>query len=1157
MRGSGQLATLLVLGLALCAPRVVARDSESDPWTGRRVLVERLGAQGERIAALAGEVERLEEVLGEVDDIVLFPSEVTGFTDRTLAAVDRELERVRKLNRILIGEIAALRPPLAEAVGIVREMVTTQEVPQMFDVIERGVLERIGSMLTIRGHIRATWAEMEGLLEELYRGAAVTMLDTAATVPADNREFMEILRANLGLQHRDFLARLSLLKDSLVLRASPAQARGMLRLEMLRVRRTLEQGQVDHTLRERLVALRRRYSGKSAVVEVDIALLRADFMLGRYQQVVDRAGQLPEGAAFEAEQVRFTAQSLYKMGEMQRLHDFVRTVEPGIVGSGLRNLLLWLTIESGIRLGIDDDFSRLATQVERDSVYALHVLYAFAQSYVSRGEWDNAQAVLDGALRIRTRNERDVAVRNRVRISRAHIEYEKGNYARSRDLYFELLNEGNTFFEEALFGIIWSYIGLGDFSRAEVSLVKLINQSPHDPLAVESILLMAKRQLARARLEWEKLRTREAERRRLEELHGQLTHRVRHTVDSATVRALRTARAEVRTLIEKSDASPGEGEAGIRRRFERASRIAELVRNLYASGLFQERALSGEREQLLYRLDSLAQTFSRPSGGGARDGGFTQQRRSIERIRELVHESTVLQTRILLERYRWEGENLDRHKNLVLAAQDSVRAALGSNADGGERERVLAPLRQRLDSLVEATHLLDEHWFSRLSRRCYDHLSGPLSEDDEVFVRYQLGELLYARENARYVEAFTRYEYEQVRYDSLMKQFRDGRLVALPLEPREPRLDHTGSMSQFAAALRAYPRNPYAPALLYSLAWCYSDINRSDSAVALMEQLAQGWPSHEYAPQAWMYIGEHHFDNNRLDDALAAYQRVMQHPESKWFDDALYKFAWTHYRLSNPEKAISSFLALVDLGGRAEAGKAVLAKESMDYIAISFSESDMTGRRGLERATQFVKRLGDDEKGTQILFELGRVYRDQGRYDMASQAWHTLLDLFPAWHSNWIVESRLLALRERDLSPAQHDERKVAYFRTYTHTSPWAAGLADTTMRQRADSAAAEALYLAGISRHQQALQHNRAQLYEEAAQTYELFIRHYPLAPRTNEVHYNFAEITFSLGDYARAAEEYMAVSKRYPDSKYRETAAWNAIVASQNLLRREQEGK
>ena len=71
--------------------------------------------------------------------------------------------------------------------------------------------------------------------------------------------------------------------------------------------------------------------------------------------------------------------------------------------------------------------------------------------------------------------------------------------------------------------------------------------------------------------------------------------------------------------------------------------------------------------------------------------------------------------------------------------------------------------------------------------------------------------------------------------------------------------------------------------------------------------------------------------------------------------------------------------------------------------------------------------------------------------------------------------------------------------------------------------------------------------------ENYENFIKSYPLSPHASECHYNLAEIRFSLGDYQQAAEDYIAVSMRYPDSKYRETAAWNAIVASQNLLKKE----
>jgi TolA-binding protein len=71
--------------------------------------------------------------------------------------------------------------------------------------------------------------------------------------------------------------------------------------------------------------------------------------------------------------------------------------------------------------------------------------------------------------------------------------------------------------------------------------------------------------------------------------------------------------------------------------------------------------------------------------------------------------------------------------------------------------------------------------------------------------------------------------------------------------------------------------------------------------------------------------------------------------------------------------------------------------------------------------------------------------------------------------------------------------------------------------------------------------------------ENYEEFVKNYPLSPHASECHYNLAEIMFSLGNYQRAAEEYIEVSMRYPGSKYKETAAWNAIVASQNLLKKE----
>jgi TolA-binding protein len=111
----------------------------------------------------------------------------------------------------------------------------------------------------------------------------------------------------------------------------------------------------------------------------------------------------------------------------------------------------------------------------------------------------------------------------------------------------------------------------------------------------------------------------------------------------------------------------------------------------------------------------------------------------------------------------------------------------------------------------------------------------------------------------------------------------------------------------------------------------------------------------------------------------------------------------------------------------------------------------------------------------------------------------------------------------------------------------------DPANRRFGDSLAGKLLYDASISCHQLALQKNDSASYAAAGENYRTFITNYPLAPQASECHYNLAEIMFSIGDYTQAAEEYITVSKRYPGSKYKETAAWNAIVASQNLLKKE----
>ena len=172
---------------------------------------------------------------------------------------------------------------------------------------------------------------------------------------------------------------------------------------------------------------------------------------------------------------------------------------------------------------------------------------------------------------------------------------------------------------------------------------------------------------------------------------------------------------------------------------------------------------------------------------------------------------------------------------------------------------------------------------------------------------------------------------------------------------------------------------------------------------------------------------------------------------------------------------------------------------------------------------------------------------------MAQKTYTTLLRVYPENKKSPVVEAELMAVLEKSLAAEDANFSKIEFFNKYNKNSEWAKMQDDLVTRRCGDSLSCKLLYDASISYHQLALQKNDTASYNAAAEYYRTFITYYPLAWQASECHYNLAEIMFSLGNYTQAAEEYITVSKRYPGSKYKETAAWNAIVASQNLLKQE----
>jgi TolA-binding protein len=1145
---------LFVLLSSLC----LAKPVQKDDWRTRENLVTRLSGEWYKINVLARDLSSVKDIVQNMRDIELFPPEATRCSEESLVAVDKKLELCEKKYLVLQKQISGLKAPLSDGCAILRQMVVGTPVEDMFSVLNNDDLARISQMMSIKHHVDSLWNNIDTLMTSLSNRMQIPLPKRDAGGQGFDAEFFEILRANLGEKAQWYYHLLDAMKDELVKRGNSDAVRQMYQVEAHRIREYALENETGFAVRT-LHSCLDRYAAPQMQTELQFLLVKAFFMQGAYDSVLSAQAGVTDTARFGSDVLLYRIQSLYALGRYDTLWRWGEHFPLASLGGARRNCALWVVLESGLKLGKTGHFGDIASLVVKDSSYALHVMHALARSYVQAKDYQNALQVFESALKFRPERDLDRKAYQSIQLTAAQTQFEKGNYDKALTQFFGLLNSDNEqVFAQALFGISWCYIKLGMYQKAELSLRKLINQAPNSPFAVRALLVMGQRSLNKVQYEWEKLTFLTNAENRLSMLKKQLSEKM---ADSAFI-ASRDARDRLgRTAgrIEELMArfkNEKRGNAGsITAMYEEAVRLSALIQQLYATGSFQEITFSEKREVLLHRLDSLI--LGVKAGAQAADRAvFSEAAQSVAGIKQLVFKGKVFGAQARIDRFRWEKENLDWQKSLLKKEIDALSYASAKAHDSLALSRLLAretACSRTMDSLVKEGDRIHERWYADLTKSCEELVSLPLDSNDEIYLRYHDAELHYAQENEHYSQAYARFESAQTKYDSLMALFREGKVVAMPAKPQEPALVHDSSMAQYHYILSKYPHCDLAYAIRYSLAWCFNDIGKFDSAVAQMDSVAVRYPACQYAPQAWMYIGEYMFDRAKLDVALRAYQFVLNYPESEWFDKALYKLAWAQYRLSNPEKAISSFLALVDLGDRAPSGKSLLEKESIDYIAISFSETDITGEKGLERATNFVRKFGDPAKGTEILHRLAAIYKEQGRFDMAQKTYLALLKMYPDYKQSPQIESELLTVMEKSSTVEESNIRNQEFFNKYNRSGDWAKAQADKRVIAKADSLAENHLYDAAVSYHQLALQKTDTMLYQTAAQGYDDFIKNYPASPHAGECHYNLAEIQFSLGNYQRAAEEYMAVSRRYPDPKYKETAAWNAIVASQNLLKKE----
>lgn len=435
--------------------------------------------------------------------------------------------------------------------------------------------------------------------------------------------------------------------------------------------------------------------------------------------------------------------------------------------------------------------------------------------------------------------------------------------------------------------------------------------------------------------------------------------------------------------------------------------------------------------------------------------------------------------------------------------------------------------------------------------------NDPTYSPDAMF---RLAELYFERSSDEYLASSKAYEKQ-------LAAFERGERPDEPPAP-EPHFEKVIGLHQ--DLLDRFPNYRLADAAEYLVGYCYGEQGQSEEALHAFLDLTEKHPQSKFLAEVWTRIGEIYFDKNdsgSLNKAIDAYAKVLKYKDSPYYDKALYKIAWTYYRLDKYSEAVSNFISLIQYSDeqKQRTGKtgSDLRTEAIQYVAVSLAEEEWGG---LSRAKEVLGPYGERTFVGEIWKRYGEILFDQTKYPMAIQVLEYTLSKHPNAPANPEIQAKIVSAYEqqRDFDGATNEREKLV--QNYSEGSAWfEANRNDKEAISRARDLTEKSLFTAAIFRHQQAQQYKKdnrledaKRSYQAAATAYKLYLSRFPNAKNAYDFEFFLAECLYYSDEYMAAASQYDKVRDSTVDNKHLEAAALSSVITyRKEIEHQEAQGK
>lgn len=354
------------------------------------------------------------------------------------------------------------------------------------------------------------------------------------------------------------------------------------------------------------------------------------------------------------------------------------------------------------------------------------------------------------------------------------------------------------------------------------------------------------------------------------------------------------------------------------------------------------------------------------------------------------------------------------------------------------------------------------------------------------------------------------------------------------------------------------------------LVYCLTEENSAQydaaRARAALADVIQVMPDSDLSDRAHMYLGNIMFEaENNPEGAIAEYQTVIRKgPTGRYYDEAIYQLAWSYYKLSKYDQALSTFTQLLDLSQKqkTDTGRASpFAKDARRFMAFSFADQRQGDALGAAKA--WFQKVGPREYEWEVYRQLSDVL---SRYDRPEEtiAVYRALQEDPRWATReepggcvqpiepcmnpefqWeTIKLHTTNFTVQDLARAGQERIDLANL--YGDGSAWAvANQNNPEALERARRYIEDSLRYVAAEYHVRAEEGQGDQNFDLAIAKYREYLDKFPLSDDYYEEQWGLARALFQTEKYAEAEAELCTSTSRGRTTSTRtawSTSSWTS---------------